>query len=119
MQNKEVRIDLKVSRRESGLLQSDLAQLLSTTQPRISRLEQGKSALTIEEAVKLTIVFGKPPSKLFRLLAVRMRSELAKRMSAMPGELVKAPDAEARQRTLARLSQSLSANHKTDDENEQ
>jgi len=108
MQNKEVRIDLKVSRRESGLLQEDLAHLLGTTQPRISRLEQGVSVLTITELVKLTIIFNKPPIELFRLLTARAEQELFKQLSCMSGESMNTHDAEARQRTLSNLSHRLS-----------
>lgn len=111
MQNKEVRVDLKVSRRESGLLQSDLAHLLTTTQPRISRLEKGKSVLTVAETVKLAIVFNKSTTELFRLLSVRLVRELAHQITTMRGDTTNAPDAEARQKTLSRLSEQLSASN--------
>ena len=117
MQNQEVKIDLRVSRRESGLLQGDLAHLLGTTQPRISRLEQGRSVLTIKEAVKLTIVFGKSPTVLFRLLSAAARTELSKQIATMSGDPVNVPNAEARQRTLSQLEHQLSGERRTADGN--
>jgi len=109
MQNKEVKVDLRVSRRESGLLQSDLAKLLETTQPRISRLERGKSVLTITETVKLAIIFNKSTTALFRLLSVRLKTELAAPIDSVPKEVAHAPDAQTRQATLERLSAQLLA----------
>ena len=108
MQNKEVRVDLKVSRKESGLLQSDLAQLLGTTQPRISRLEKGKSVLTVDETVKLAIIFNENVTKLFRLLSARMKEEIAGQLEKVSPEVSCHADAEQRQETLNRLSQNLS-----------
>ncbi len=108
MQNKEVRVDLKVSRKESGLLQSDLAQLLGTTQPRISRLEKGKSVLTVDETVKLAIIFNENITKLFRLLSARMKAEIAGQLEGVTKEGSSHTDAELRQATLNRLNQNLS-----------
>jgi transcriptional regulator with XRE-family HTH domain len=110
MQNKEVKVDLRVSRRESGLLQSDLAKLLETTQPRISRLEQGKSVLTVSETVKLAIIFNKNTTALFRLLSARLREELAAQIDSIPTDVAHAPDAQTREATLSRLSAQLLAN---------
>lgn len=111
MQKKEVRIDLKVSRRESGLLQSDLAHLLETTQPRISNLEQGKGALTVEEALKLTVIFGKPVVELFQLLSERVRDELGQRISIMAEALPNVESSGPRADTFNRLMARLSANN--------
>jgi len=114
MQKKEVRIDLKVSRRESGLLQSDLAHLLETTQPRISNLEQGKGALTVEEALKLTVIFEKPVVELFQLLSERVRDELSQRMSIMAKAFPNVDNSGPRADTLNRLMANLSAHNQDD-----
>lgn len=109
MQNQEVKIDLRVSRRESGLAQADLAHLLGITQPRVSRLEQGKSILKVDEIGKLAIIFDKSVTRLFRLLSARLKEELAHQVKSMPGDVVQGPKAELRQKTLNRLSDTLSA----------
>lgn len=111
MHNKEVRIDLKVSRRESGLLQSDLAHLLETTQPRISNLEQGKGVLSVEEILKLTVIFDKPVAELFRLLSERVCDELSQRLGAMKDTLSGTQQSSLRTDTLNRLSHRLSAHN--------
>lgn len=111
MHKKEVRIDLKVSRRESGLLQSDLAQLLATTQPRISNLEQGKGVLSVEETLMLTFIFDKPLSELFRLLSERVRDELNHRLRSMADVPSATQSSSVRTDTLNRLLNRLSAHN--------
>lgn len=118
MHNKEVRVDLKVSRKASGLLQEDLAHLLETTQPRISRLEQGKAVLSLEEVIKLTVIFGKSSIDLFRMVAVRAQQELAQRLASLPPSPEHTQNTEARQRTLSGLAGQLSVDNSNNHGNE-
>lgn len=112
MHHKEVMIDLKVARRESGLLQRDLAHLIDVTQSRISHLECGEGVLSVQELYKLSLIYNQPLEKLLRLTGEVLHSQLHARLKTMSGEpACDTAVAERRQDTLNRLSSRLQANH--------
>ena len=118
MHQNEVMIDLKVSRRESGLLQNDLALLLNITQERISRLEKGKSILTTGELCSLAIIYDKNVQQLFKLLIGKLQSDLFDRLRNMSGRI--SDDGtinELRHKTLHSLFERLQARHSNSYEN--
>ena len=112
MQNtKEVRADLRISRRELGLAQKDVAHLLKTTQPRISNLERGISVLTLTETYKLCLVYNKEIEELFFSLRTKIAKDLAKQIRTLePEGKSKARPKELRLKSLSELHERL-ANH--------
>lgn len=109
MHKKEVMIGLRVSRKKSGLSQEDIAHLLDTTQPRVSRLEAGQAALTIAELCKLVIIYNQDTSKIFYLLHAKMLDEVNQCLARMSGDIdISSPMAELRQTNLNELTNRLS-----------
>lgn len=85
MQHREVMVDLRIGRKNSGLLQRDVALLLGTTQPRISRLEQGRSVLSIKEACALLIIYNQTIDEMFPDLSSTVMDELSINVEQFPG----------------------------------
>lgn len=114
MHKKKVMIDLKIARRKNGLLQSDLAHLLSTTQARISRLELGDALLTAADLHKISVIYDRDIRHLFTLSDQAYRDELQDAVASMSGVVIEDDDeGETRQSTLHKLSERLSEdNHK-------
>lgn len=109
MHHREVKVDLRVNRRESGLSQADLAVLLHTDQPRISRLEQGKSVLTISEICKLAVIYNHEISQLFKVFNQKIEGELWNTLRGTSGKSDPSnPLGALRQQTLHSLHQRLS-----------
>ena len=77
----------------------------------ISNLEQGKGVLTVEEILKLTVIFGKPVAELFRLLSERVCDELGQRLGPMSGTLSGTQQPSLRTDTLNGLMTRLSAHN--------
>jgi len=87
MQHKEVMVDLRVARKNSGLLQRDVAQLLGTIQPRISRLEQGRSVLSVKEACALLIIYNVAIEDMFSDLSNSIHEELVENIKGFSGAI--------------------------------
>ena len=108
MRKKEVAIDLRFSRRESGLHQSDLAHLLNITQSRVSRLEKGKSVLTVRELCALATIYDKSLNQLLQLTMKTCRAELSKLVGTMNGSILGSNiHPEQRQKSLSELAECL------------
>ena len=103
-------VDLRTNRRESELSEQDVAILLHTDQPRISRLEQGKAILNIREICKLCLIFNQPILELFRLFSYTVKAELTE---SLQGVSVTTEQGEQRQKTLHSLHQRLASNNPT------
>lgn len=111
MHHKEVMIDLKVARRESGLLQRDLAHLLEVNQSRVSHLECGEAVLTVSELYKLLLIYDCSTEKLLALTGEILQSQLQSALKSMSGNLsLDTAAAEQRQKTLHKLSERLQSN---------
>lgn len=57
-------MNLKKIRREKGLNQSDLAKILNVEQSAISKYELGKTKLTHDQVIKLSIALEVTPNEL-------------------------------------------------------
>jgi len=86
MDEKDVMVDLKINRKESGLSGEDLAHLLDTSTARISKLHTGKAVMTIEELCSLSLIYGKTVDHLFGLAICKLAKSLRYRLSDMPNE---------------------------------
>jgi transcriptional regulator with XRE-family HTH domain len=112
MHKKKVMIDLKIARRKHGLLQSDLAHLLNTTQARISRLELGDALLTAADLHKISLIYDGDVRELFVFSNQAYREELREAVASMSGEITKDENlGETRQRSLHSLSERLSVDN--------
>lgn len=83
---KEVKVDLRIGRFESGLSNRDLAHLLGKTASRISRLERGRSKPNALEVISLCLILGKAPDVLFRLTTKSVLKDLHMRLASLPPE---------------------------------
>lgn len=77
-------LDLKVARRKTGLTQGDVAHLLGISDTRISRLENGKTHLSVHEIAGLSIIYGKSFENLFGIAIEEMLTEMPERIAHMP-----------------------------------
>jgi len=115
MHQKEVMIDLKVARRESGLRQSDVAHLLEVSQSRISNLECGEGYLSPEELCRLLVIYDRTLDELLPLTMQKLRSRLKLSISNMSGDLSSDPEfSEQRQKTLYEVLQRLEDSQQSD-----
>lgn len=78
-------LDLRVSRRRSGLSGSDLAHLLGCTQERISKLENGRARISEDEFLILGLVYADVLAWPERMLQTVLPI-LKERLAYMPGE---------------------------------
>lgn len=106
---KEIRVDLKVGRKQSGLSNEDVAHLLGVDRSRISKLENGHATPRPEEICALCLIYGRAVDSLFLLTTHSLIAELRQRLTIMPEE----PNAwerkhDARLDTLNGLQQRLS-----------
>ena len=83
MQN-EFNLDLKVSRRKSGLTQKDCAHLLAIHPSKISLLESGNALPDIRDIAALTVIYGRSFESLFQSIVLEVQHSLKKRLRTMP-----------------------------------
>lgn len=86
MHENEVAADLKISRRESGLSNKDLAHLLGIDCARVSRLENAKTEPTVGEICALSLIYGKQLDGLLRCAVPTIAVGLAQRIDDVPAE---------------------------------
>ena len=86
MDKKEVLVDLKLNRRESGLSVNDLAHLLGTNKARISKLHTGNAVMSLDELCSLSLIYGKTMDHLFSTAIYKLADTLIPRLSEMPRE---------------------------------
>lgn len=77
-------LELKVARRKAGLTQEDVAHLLGISDTRISRLENGKSNLTVHEIAALGVIYGKSFEGLFRMAFDEVIAAMPERIATLP-----------------------------------
>lgn len=107
MHLKEIAADLRVGRRESGLSNQDLAHLLAVDTARISRLENGKTELTLKEVCSLSLIYGKPVDGLLQICLSSVSVAIKDRLVDMPDEPEYWKAYEQRRNTLNTLAQTL------------
>ncbi len=76
--------DLRVARRKAGLLQSDVAHLLTASRTVVSDLEHGRYRPTLEQTVMLSLIFGRSFESLFDELMRECRGHLNKQLKTLP-----------------------------------
>lgn len=86
MEKKDVMVDLKINRRESGFCNKDLAHLLDISSSRVARLQTGNALLTVPEAVGFSLIYGKNIDQLLGGVTKRIAVDLKIRLSNMPAE---------------------------------
>ena len=83
MQN-EFTLDLKVTRRKSGLTQGDCAHLLAIHPSKISLFESGKALPSIRDIAALTVIYGRSFESLFHSIVLEIQHSLKDRFRTMP-----------------------------------
>lgn len=83
---KEIRVDLKIGRNQSGLSNADLAHLLGVNKSRISKLENGRATPRPEELCALCLIYGRAADHLFLLTTRSLIGEMTERLARMPEE---------------------------------
>lgn len=86
MQEVDLGGDLTVSRLRAGLSNKDIAHLLDIDPGRVSRLEQGHSAIRTSELCALAMIYGRPMHDLVPGLTGQVVEELRERLTEMPPE---------------------------------
>lgn len=110
----EYSLDLKVARRKSGLSQGDCAHLLGIDQPRLSKMEAGKSTPSIYELSILCLVFDTPASAVHDRILASLALALEERLGSMPDCPTNWPDRFNRSNTLNILAEKLETLSRTD-----
>lgn len=87
MDIRDVMIDLKINRRESGLSGEDLAHLLGISEARLSKLHTGNAVMTITELCLLSFIYGKTFDHLLERATPPLAECLKLRLANMPSEL--------------------------------
>lgn len=77
-------INIRVARLRLGLTQADMAHLLDTSQPRVSRIESGEYRPTIREVCKLCIILDMPLTELYGHTAEGAVQQLEQRLPSIP-----------------------------------
>ena len=101
-------LDLRLARRKSGLMQRDVAQLLSLDPGTLSAIESGKRLPTLREIVTFSVVFGRSFESLFGAIMKLVRKELRGRVKELPKAVRQSAATFNREATLARLTRQLS-----------
>jgi len=109
MDKKDVKVDLRINRRESGLSNDDLAHLLAVSSDRVSRLQTGRGTLSVYEVFLLSLIFDKSLDNLFITSTGNAITALKERLANMPNEPVDWRAHDNRLNTLNRLTQRLQA----------
>ncbi len=109
-------LDLRVSRRRSGLSGSDLAHLLGCSQERISKLENARARIKEEELLILNLVYSEAlawPEHLLKAIVPKLKQRLSD-MPIEPSQWSRAH--ESRLETLNSLAHRLQTLTATDNE---
>ena len=83
MQN-EFNLDLKVSRRKSGLTQKDEAHLLAIHPSKVSLMESGKALPNVRDFAALTVIYGRSFDSLFQSIVHDVQLSIKERLRTMP-----------------------------------
>ncbi len=83
---KEIRVDLKIGRNQSGLSNEDVAHLLGVNKCRVSKLENGRATPRPDELCALCLIYGRAVDHLFPLTTRSLIEEMKQRLDRMPEE---------------------------------
>lgn len=100
-------MDLRLARRNSGLSQEAVAELLGVRQSTISQLEQGKFRPSLKQVVDLSIVYDRSFECHFRLLTRERQSIIWHRLKQLPDHFQRSAIATSRNGALPRLKRHL------------
>ncbi len=76
-------LELRVSRKKSGLTQADVAHLLDVGQSTISGFEQGQLIPSVEQVVKLSLIYGRSFECLYGEVVRGARHKLKARLETL------------------------------------
>jgi len=99
----EFSLELRVSRKKSGLTQSDVAHLLGVKQSLVSGFEKGRRVPPVRELVKLSLIYGRSFDCLYAELVRDARQELLARLETLPEEVRRCAGTFNRSSTIERL----------------
>ena len=77
---KEVKAELKVSRKRTGLTNEDLATLLNIDPARVSRLERERREPTVREMISLCLIYDKDIARLYPRTTAEVWEKLSHRI---------------------------------------
>jgi transcriptional regulator with XRE-family HTH domain len=83
----EFSLDLRAARRKAGFVQSDIAHLLASHQSAVSDLEQGRRLPTLNEIIKLSLIYGRSFESLFSMIMAQSKKDLRKRARTLPKDV--------------------------------
>ncbi len=105
----EFSLELRVARKKAGLTQSDVAHLLDVGQATVSEFEQGHLMPTVEQLVKLSLIYGRSFECLYREVVCNARRKLLVRLESLPQDVRNCAGTFNRSCTIERLQQRLVA----------
>lgn len=103
----EFLFDLKVARKKSGLTQADCGHLMGLSTSTMSEIELGERTPTAQEMCILSLIFGTSFESFYAENMRLARSALRDNFDSMPDVPEGWQAAEAREKTLKRLSDYL------------
>lgn len=78
-----LKVDLRISRQQSGLSGRDVAALLSINTARLSKLENGYARPKVREIISLSLIYGKSIDELFLLSSSRLTEKLKANLATL------------------------------------
>lgn len=99
-----VALDLRATRRKAGLRQRDCAHLMGVTESRVSQMETGTSPPTAEQALVLSIIYGKPMEVLAAGALDEVVDTLVDRLMTIPSVVRTTSETFNRAYTLSNLA---------------
>ena len=108
---KEVKAELKVSRKRTGLTNEDLATLLNIDPARVSRLERERREPTVREMISLCLIYDKDMARLYPRTMAEVWDQLKERIRQIDAQ-PKGPQTRYEQRLkhLGKLYERLTGN---------
>lgn len=100
-------LDLKVSRKKSGLTQADSAHLVGCSTSRISNLERGKMKPTLDEICALSLIYRRTYESLFGGIVDDVRERLAQNLATLQNPMSEGIETFNRKNSLDALAAEL------------
>lgn len=107
--NTEFSLDLRHTRRKSGLSQKEVAFLLEINQSTYSAFERGTSKPSTEQLCALSLIYGKSFQSFFEQFKEDIKPKLANQLSNLPKRTGSSIRLYNRQCTLDRLAERLNS----------
>lgn len=101
--------DLRLARLKAGYTQRDIAHFLDAHQSTVSDLEHGKVLPSLQQIVRLSLIYGRSFESLFAEIMSEARRALKARLKTLPEKVRSCAGTFNRPGSLSRLKHRLSA----------